>query len=301
MDKVVLSVIAIFFVVSGFDYINNNKMGLGEKFKEGISTMGSVAISMVGIYCFSPLIGEIIGKLLTPIGELMGINPSIFPSMFLAIDMGALGIAESLSSNIEMYWISGVIIASTLGATISFSIPLALGIIDDKHIEDLSTGLLYGIITIPIAPFLAGIILGVNIKTLFFNMLPLLFFAGILVYGMIKFKAKTIRSFIRIGKTIQIVSIIGLLILGFCEILGVEIIGSVLSINEGLSVVGKIAIFLGGAYPLINLITKKFSKTLSRLGSKINLDEYSIVAFLGTLASNIILFQSFDKMKSRGN
>ncbi|MGG5462876.1 ethanolamine utilization protein EutH [Clostridium sp. B9] len=300
MDKVVLSIIAIFFVISGFDYINNNKLGLGEKFKEGMGAMGAIAISMVGIYSFSPLIGEVIGRLLTPIGELIGIDSAIFPSMFLAIDMGALGIAENISSNIEMYWISGVIIASTLGATISFSIPLALGIIDDKYIKDLSTGLLYGIMTIPVAPFLAGIFLGVNIKVLFINMLPLLIFVGILVYGMIKFKGKTINVFAKLGKVIQVVSIVGLLILGFCEIIGIESIGLILPIDEGLSVVGKIAIFLGGAYPLINLITIKFSKSLSKIGNKINLDEYSIAAFLGTLASNIILFQSFDKMKSRG-
>lgn len=300
MDKVVLFIIGIFFVISGFDYINNSKWGLGEKFKEGMGTMGPIAISMVGIYSFSPLIGSIIGRLLMPIGEFLGVDASIFPSMFLAIDMGALGIAESLASNVEMYWISGVIIASTLGATISFSIPLALGIIDKEYIEDLSTGLLYGIITIPLAPILAGIILEVNIKILLINLLPLIIFSALLVYGMVKFKEKTINIFMKLGKFIQVISIIGLLLLGFLEILGIEAFGLLLPIDEGLSVVGKIAIFLGGAYPLINLITVKFSNVLGRFGDKIGLDEYSIGAFLGTLASNIILFKSFSKMSKRG-
>ena len=89
-------------------------------------------------------------------------------------------------------------------------------------------------------------------------------------------------------------------VLGFLSILGIKPIGSILSIDEALSVVGKIAIFLGGAYPLINFITEKFSKVLSKIGEKINIDEFSIAAFLGTLASNIILFQSFNKMSSKG-
>lgn len=300
MEKIVLGIIGIFFVLSGIDYINNNKIGLGEKFKEGMLSMGSIAISMVGIYSLSPFIGEVIGFLLTPIGNLLGIDPSIFPSMFLAIDMGALGIAESLSSNIEMYWISGVIIASTLGATISFSIPLALGIIDEKHLEDLTTGLLYGVMTLPIAPIVAGIFLGMNFKLLLFNILPLIIFAIILAFCMNKFKNKTVNIFIKLGKIIQFVSILGLLILGFLSIIGVEPMGSILPIDEALSVVGKIAIFLGGAYPLINFITEKFSNGLSKIGEKINIDEFSIAAFLGTLASNIILFQSFDKMSSKG-
>ncbi|MCW5197891.1 ethanolamine utilization protein EutH, partial [Clostridium perfringens] len=48
MEKLVLGIIGIFFVISGFDYINNNKLGLGDKFKEGMISMGSIAISMVG-------------------------------------------------------------------------------------------------------------------------------------------------------------------------------------------------------------------------------------------------------------
>ena len=96
------------------------------------------------------------------------------------------------------------------------------------------------------------------------------------------------KFFIKLGKLIQLVSILGLLVLGFLSIIGIKPIGSILPIDEALSVVGKIAIFLGGAYPLINFITEKFSKVLSKIGEKINIDEFSIAAFLGTLASNII-------------
>lgn len=300
MEKLVLGIIGVFFVISGIDYINSNKFGLGNKFKEGMLSMGPIAISMVGIYSISPFIGEVIGFLLTPLSNFIGIDASIFPSMFLAIDMGALGIAEGLSSSIEMYWISGVIIASTLGATISFSIPLALGIIDKKYLEDLITGLLYGIMTLPLAPIVAGIFLGVDIKFLLFNMLPIIIFAVALGFCMNKFKHKTVDVFIKLGKLIQIVSILGLLILGFLSIVGAEPVGKILPIDEALSVVGKIAIFLGGAYPLISFITEKFSKVLSKIGKKIDIDEFSIAAFLGTLASNIILFQGFDKMSSKG-
>ena len=300
MEKIVLIIIGIFFVISGLDYINNNKLGLGDKFKEGMVSMGPIAISMVGIYSLSPLIGKAIGYLLTPISNLIGIDPSIFPSMFLAVDMGGLGIAEGLSSNIEMYWISGVIIASTLGATISFSIPLALGIIENKYLGDLTKGLLYGIITLPIAPIISGLLLGLDIKVLLFNMLPLIIFALLLAFFMNKFKDKTVLVFIKLGKAIQLVSIIGILFLGFLSIVGIKPIGDILPIEEALSVVGKIAIFLGGAYPLINFITEKFSKSLNKIGKEINLDEFSIAAFLGTLASNIILFKSFSKMSAKG-
>nr|WP_283699468.1 ethanolamine utilization protein EutH [Clostridium perfringens] len=137
-------------------------------------------------------------------------------------------------------------------------------------------------------------------QLLLFNILPLIIFAILLAVFMNRFKDTTVKFFIKLGKLIQLVSILGLLVLGFLSIIGIKPIGSILPIDEALSVVGKIAIFLGGAYPLINFITEKFSKVLSKIGEKINIDEFSIAAFLGTLASNIILFQSFNKMSSKG-
>lgn len=40
MDKVILIIMMIFFVISAVDYIIGNKIGFGCKFKEGIESIG---------------------------------------------------------------------------------------------------------------------------------------------------------------------------------------------------------------------------------------------------------------------
>ncbi|MGL5068964.1 MAG: ethanolamine utilization protein EutH [Sarcina sp.] len=137
MDKIILVIMSIFFVLGGIDYILDNKFGIGAKFKEGISSIGLLVLSMTGIFAISPIIGEFLKNVFMPIREILGIDISIFPAMFLAIDMGALGISSELAGNADMHIVSGVITASTLGATLSFSIPLALGLVDKKHSKEL--------------------------------------------------------------------------------------------------------------------------------------------------------------------
>lgn len=300
MEKIILVTIAFFFFISGVDYLRGNPWNMGEHFREGIMVSGTLIISMIGILTFSPLIGEIIGEILIPIGNLFNIDPSIFPSMFLAVDMGGLGIAETLASNMEMYIVSGVIIASTLGATISFSIPIALGLIEEKHQEDFVKGLIYGIITIPIAPIYASLMLGLNIKTIIINISPIIIMVIILSLGMVKFRSKLIFILKKIGIAIQVLSIIGLLILGISVIIGIELEGLILPLEDTLAIVGKISLFLAGAYSMIEFITDKFSNELKKLGNIVKIDKYSTSSLLGILVTNILAFKNFNKMNSKG-
>lgn len=301
MDKIVILIISIFFLLSGFDFLRENRWGLGEKFKDGIMSAGTLIMSMAGIFAFSPLIGKVIGVFLIPIGKVFNIDPSVFPAMFLATDMGALGIAESIALNMEMYNVSGVIIASTLGATISFSIPLALGIIKNEHQDDFYKGLMYGLVTVPLAPIIASLMLEINIKVMVINISPMLVLTLILCIGMFKFRDKLIKALTLLGKSIQKLSLIGLIAMGIISILGLNIDKVfMIPIDETLGVAGRIALFLGGAYPMIDFVTEKFYKWFKGIGNIVGINEYAVSSLLGSLASNIIVFKNFDKLDSNG-
>ncbi|MGL5574771.1 MAG: ethanolamine utilization protein EutH [Sarcina sp.] len=300
MDKVILAIITIFFILGGIDYILGNKFGIGEKFKEGISSIGLLCLSMTGIFAISPIIGDVLSNICIPIGEKLGIDLSIFPAMFLAIDMGALGISSELAKSSDMHIVSGVIVASTLGATLSFSIPLALGIVDKKYSNELSVGIIYGIATMPIGAVIAGLMLKMNISALLKNLLPLFILTGIIILGMLKFNHMMEFVFNILSKGILILSLVALIMLGVNSILGKEIIAGMIPINDSLAVAGKIGIFLGGAYPFLEVITKYCSKYFSKLANKIKLDESSIINILAGLVSNIMIFQNFDKLDRRG-
>ena len=300
MDKIILVVMSIFFVLGGIDYILDNRFGIGSKFKDGISSIGLLVLSMTGIFAISPIIGEFLKTIFMPIGEMLGIDISIFPAMFLAIDMGALGISSELAGNADMHIVSGVITASTLGATLSFSVPLALGLVDKKHSKELSMGIIYGIATMPIAAVVSGVMLGMNLKTLFINLLPLFVLTGVIILGMIKFENIMEKVFNVFSKGILVISLIALIMLGINSILGIEIIKGMIPINESLAVAGKIGIFLAGAYPFLEIVTRYGSRFFSKISKKIKINESSIISLLAGLVSNIIIFQNFDKLDRRG-
>lgn len=300
MEKVILVIMCVFFVLGGIDYILGSKLGIGEKFKEGIESIGLLVLSMTGIYAISPIIGGFLRDIFVPIGDKLGIDISVFPSMLLAIDMGGLGISSELASSNEMYIVSGVIIASTLGATLSFSVPLALGLVKEKSSIYLTKGMIYGIATMPIAPLFAGLYLGIDIKVLLVNLIPLFALTIILIVGMLKFEDITQKIFTIFSKGILVVSLIALMLMGINSILGIEIIKGMIPINDALAVAGKIGIFLAGAYPFLKVLTKFFGKMFSGLANTVGVNVDSIIGIFAGMISNILIFQNFENLDNRG-
>ena len=300
MEKLILVIMCIFFLMGGVDYILGNKFGLGEKFKEGIESIGLLVLSMTGIYAISPIIGKVLRNIFVPIGEKFGMDVSVFPSMFLAIDMGALGISSEISSSEEMYIVSGVIIASTLGATLSFSVPLALGLVKKESSSFLTKGMIYGIATMPIAPLFAGIYLGVDLKSLVVNLIPLFILTGILIVGILKYEHITQKIFSYFSRGILMISLIALMLMGINSILGVELIKGMIPINDALSVAGKIGIFLAGAYPFLEVITRFFGKIFSGIAKLLGVNNDSVISIFAGMISNIIIFQNFENLDDKG-
>ncbi|MGL5067410.1 MAG: ethanolamine utilization protein EutH [Sarcina sp.] len=167
-------------------------------------------------------------------------------------------------------------------------------------LTELSMGIIYGIATMPIATIVAGVMLRMNLKVLFINLLPLFILAGIIILGMIKFENAMEKVFSIFSKGILVISLIALIMLGINSILGVEVIKGMISINESLAVAGKIGIFLAGAYPFLEIVTRYGSKYFSKISKKAKINESSIISILAGLVSNIIIFQNFEKLDKRG-
>lgn len=300
MNNIILIIVAIFFVVGAIDYLNNNKFNYGKIFEEGINNMGGLALSMVGILSLTPIIGQVIGKVIKPITDTIGLDPSIITSSFLAIDMGALNLSRELSATPEMVAFSGILMGSMVGCTISFTLPLALGIVKGKEREDLSLGMLCGIATLPIGLFISGVLLKINISEILLNLSPIIIISLLVGLGLIFKQELLMKIFNILGKFILFLSISGLILQGINSIAGIEIIDGLMPLEEAIVIVGKIAIFLGGAYVMIEWIKRTFKKSLDKLGEKVGLNSTSVAAFIGSLASAIIVFSVFHKLDRKG-
>lgn len=300
INNFIIYTMTLFMIIGACDRIFGNRFGYGKKFEEGILTMGPLALSMIGIISLSPLIANFLRPIITPFYKIIGADPALFAGTILANDMGGYSLGNEIALSTEGAILGGLILSATLGATLSFSIPVAMGIIKKSDEKYLSKGILSGLITIPFGCFAGGMVAGFSIKFLIINLIPtfiLTFFLGILLF---KYPKKIANIFSYFGKFMMILITIGLVLEGIKILTGVVLIENLFSSLEAIKVVLKIGIVLSGAFPLTYFITNFFNKPLYKIGKLINVNENSIVGFIACLAHNIPMLSLVEKMDPKG-
>lgn len=300
MGNIVLYIVALFFLIGAIDYIEGNRLEIGQSFEEGIKTMGPLSISMVGILSLTPVFSKLLSKFLVPIAQRLSLDASIFAGSLIAIDMGGFNLSKDLSSSNEIGNLSGILMASILGCTISFTLPLAIGLVKKENLEFLFKGILCGIIALPIGLFAGGIMLKVLFKELIYNLIPVILISLGLSLGIVFMTSKIISLFQYIGKGIKFLSILGLAIQGVKSICGITLLDNLMPLEEVLTIVGKISIFLGGAYVILEIIKKCLKRFLEKLSNKTDMNISSIAALIGSFASAIVVFTNYDDLDDNG-
>lgn len=300
MNEVIIYTIFVFAVLGCIDRVLGNKFGLGEKFEEGFKSMGSLAMSIIGIYSLAPVISSQLSKIIGPMFNAIGVDPSILPGSILACDMGGYISAARMAQTEEMGLFSGLIIASMLGATLVFTIPIGAGVIEKKDQYFFTKGILSGMITLPVGSIIGGMLLGINMSKLIVNMIPVILLSAALALGLIKWPEKLIKGFAYFSKIIVVIGAFGLMVTIFQRISGMVIIPGMEPFDEGLKIVGSIAIVLCGAYPMMHIVTKTLKKPLSKLGEKIGIREDAVAGIIVSLANNVPAFIMMKDMDNRG-
>ena len=187
-----------------------------------------------------------------------------------------------------------------LGPTIVFTIPVGLGIIKAEDRPALATGVLAGVITIPIGSFVGGLVAGFPVGMVARNLLPIILFAVLIALGLAFVPNGMVKGFQVFGRIIVIIITIGLAAAIIEALTPLTVIPGLNSIDEGISIVGDIAIVLAGAFPLVYVITKVFRKPLMKLGSLLGMNDVAAAGMVATLANNIPMFQMLHDMDRRG-
>jgi len=300
MSNIILYIIGSFFVISGIDYVLGNKFKLGEKFEEGVKSMGVLALSMIGIYSLAPMISNALGTFIIPIFNMLHLDPSIFAGSLLTTEMGGYQVAKNLALNSNIGLFSGIILASSLGTTISFTIPLGMGMISREDEKYFSMGIMAGMIIIPVTCVVGGICQGLNYRDLIWSVLPVAVFSLLIGVGLLKIPNALMKVFGVLGRSIISLSVIGLIFQGIEVIFHVQPLTGLLTFSEGLNLVGKMAIVLGGSYPMLTAINYFFKKYFDKLGEKIGINGAAVTGLLGNLANNLLVFCIFKDMDSKG-
>ena len=266
IHEIILYLMTAFLVVAAVDRIFGSRLGLGKEFEAGILSFGSLALSMLGILVLAPVLAQVLRPVVVPVFRLLGADPGMFPGSILANDMGGAPLALELAEDRNAGLFGGVIVGSMLGATIVFTVPVALGILEPEDRRYLAQGVLAGIVTIPVGALVGGLLAGFGLGMVLRNLLPIVLFAALIALGLWKAEKWMIRGFTVFGKLILAVITVGLTAAIVEELTGFVVIPGLAPLSEGYAVIGSIAIVLAGAFPLVYALTKLLRKPLLKLG-----------------------------------
>ncbi len=298
--SVLTIVILIFSIIGGADYLFCNKLGLGKEFEKGFKLLGVMALSMIGMIVIAPWIADVLFPVFEWVYKIFKIDPSVIPATLFANDMGGAPLAVQVAKNEAIGNFNGLVVSSMMGATVSFTIPFALGLVDEEHHRQLAFGLLCGVVTIPIGCFIAGLICKLPILDLLLNLLPLTLLAIIIAVGLLFAPNVCVKVFKGFGFFIKGLVLVGLM-LGIVNFLaGKEVIKGMGTIEEGVMICMNASIVMTGMFPLLYLVSKFLSKPLKKLGNKLQMNEISMTGILSSLATSATTFGVMNDMDKKG-
>ena len=299
-DQLLIALMAVFAVLGAADRIAGNRFGIGQEFESGILAMGSLALAMVGIVCLAPVLAAVLRPVVVPVFHLLGADAAMFAGSILACDMGGGALARELTEDAQAAALGGVITGSMLGATIVFTIPVAMGILQEEDRPYMAKGILCGIVTIPVGVLVGGLVAGFPVGMVLRNLVPIVLLAILIALGLWKAEKKMVAGFAVFGKGVVAVITVGLAAAIVKSLTGVTLIPGMADISEGFQTVGSIAIVLAGAFPLVAVVTRLLQKPLLAAGKKLGINDAAAAGLIASLANSIATFGMVKDMNPRG-
>ena len=298
--EILIFVMAVFAVLGALDRILGNRLGLGHPFEEGILAMGTLALAMLGIISLAPVLAKVLSPVVVPVYRFLGADPAMFAGTILACDMGGGPLAAELSADPDAALMGGVLCGSMLGATIVFTIPVAMGILREEDRPAMAKGILAGIVTIPAGLLVGGLVAGFPVGMVLRNLIPIVIIGALITAGLIFAEKAMIKGFSLFGKGVIALITAGLGAAILESLTGFALIPGMAPLEEGFATVGEIAIVLAGAFPLVHVITKLLRKPLMKLGGRLGINDVAAGGLIATLANSIATLERVKEMDDRG-
>lgn len=322
IGNIVIYIIMTCAVLGAFAAIRNSETGLGKQFMEGLHTVGHIFVPAAGIMASIPYLSWFIDKVCGPIFDKIGADPAIAATAILASDMGGYQLANVLKASYEG-WIMALIVGFMAGATIVFSIPMGLAMLDKRDHKYLALGVMAGILTIPIGAFIstaivaltnaevrdvintsgdATYVFSLSFLQIFINLSPLFIFVVLLALGLYFLPDIMIKGFLWFGrfldagiKLVLVFSIVEYFTGVFTKIFGSWGFDPIMADADdqfrALETAGYIGIMLAGAFPMVYLLQKYASRPLEAMGKKMGLSSVGSAGLVSTIANILAMFK----------
>lgn len=302
----------------------------GKEFVAGIDAIGPIFLPVAGIMASAPYLKAFVGGVFGPVFGLVGADPAMAATTFIAVDMGGYPLAFDLAATKES-WIMAMMTGYMAGATIVFTIPVALKMLEVKDRKYLALGVMSGLLAIPIGVFVSCVVialtnpvirevvstnadatyqLALQWSTIGLNLLPLIVICVLLALGLKFIPNGMIKGFIVFGRVLEgalklvfVIVVIEYFTGVFSTYLGgfgfEPIIADEEDIFRALETAGAIGIMLCGAFPMVWLIKKYLSKPLAWVGKKVHLSAEATTGILAASANVLAALAMVKDLKAR--
>jgi ethanolamine transporter len=245
-------------------------------------------------------LANLLRPVVVPVYTFLGADPAMFAGTILACDMGGGALAQELTADPEAALLGGVLGGSMLGATIVFTIPVAMGILRQEDRPAMAKGILSGIVTIPVGILVGGLVAGFPLGKVLRNLVPVVVIAALIAVGLWKAERWMVKGFGAFGKGILALITVGLAAAIVEALTGFAVIPGMAPIEDGFLTVGSIAIVLAGAFPLVWVVTRLLRRPLLAVGKRLGINETAAGGLVATLANSIATFNMVQQMDQRG-
>lgn len=330
IGTIVVYIIMACAVMGAFAAIKDPENGLGKEFMSGLHAVGHIFVPAAGIMASIPYLTWFISKFIGPIFHTIGADPAIAATAILASDMGGYQLANALKESYEG-WIMALVVGYMSGATIVFSIPMGLAMLDKRDHKYMALGIMSGVLAIPIGAFIASVLILVfdtrvrdvisttsestyefiiSYGQILINLAPLLIFVLLIAAGLKFFPSIMIKGFMIFGrvmdaaiKLVLVFSIVEIFTGLFTTLFGAwgfdPIMADEADQFRALETAGYIGIMLAGAFPMVYLLRKYASKPLEAGGRKIGLSSEGSAGILATIANILAMFSLVRYMRPK--
>ena len=303
---------------------------LGQQFVAGVDSIGPIFLPVAGIMASAPYLTAFVEGVFGPTYGALGADPAMAATTFIAVDMGGYQLADALAQTRES-WIMAMMTGYMAGATIVFTVPVALKMLEKRDRKYLALGVMSGLLAIPIGVFVTSAVIAVShpvirevVSTnadatyqlaltwaqIGVNLVPLIIICVALALGL-KFKPDAmIKGFIVFGRVMEgalkIVFVLvvveyftGLFTMVFGSFGFDPIIADEDDMFRALETAGAIGMMLCGAFPMVYLIRKYLAKPLAKIGGAVGLSSDATAGLLAGSANVLALLSMVKYLKAR--
>ncbi|MDO5630237.1 MAG: ethanolamine utilization protein EutH [Paracoccus sp. (in: a-proteobacteria)] len=326
----VIYIIMACAVIGAIASIIDSESPLGKEFNAGLHAIGYIFIPVAGIMAAIPYLSAFISAVAGPVFQIINADPAMAATSIIAVDMGGYQLARELSLSPEG-WIIASITGFMAGATIIFTIPVGLAMLDKADHPYMAVGIMCGVLSIPIGVLVSCLALGImdisirpditatgeatqalamNMMQVMRDIAPLILFCVVLAVCLKLFPAAMIRLFLIFGRVmyaaitlVLVFSIVEYFTGLFTAILGHWGFAPIIADEEdqfrALEIAGYIGIMLSGAFPMVWLMNHFLQAPMQAVGARLGLSSAGTAGLLAAAANVLAMFRLVKDMPPR--